>query len=128
MTRSATPIAIAVVRRGDQFLVGTRPAGSPLAGQAEFPGGKIRPGELAADAALRECLEETSIPIVVDFEYPATVQQYDHDRVALHFFACHPVDSQAEPTGGFQWVDRQRLRELDWPLGNRELLRLLLEE
>src|SRR5262249_17180878 len=40
-----TQIAIAVVECAGRYLIGQRPAGVPLAGLWEFPGGKIKPGE-----------------------------------------------------------------------------------
>ena len=63
-------VAIAVVQHEGRFLVGTRPAGVPLAGLAEFPGGKVHAGEMPADAAARECLEESGLTVCVGEEYP----------------------------------------------------------
>ena len=76
-----TIIAIAVVEHDDRFLIGQRPAGVALAGYWEFPGGKVEPDESPADAAVRECLEETGIQISVVGEYPTTRHQYDHDTL-----------------------------------------------
>lgn len=56
---SPQSIAIAVVQRGEQFLIGQRPLGVALAGLWEFPGGKVLPGESPEAAAVRECQEET---------------------------------------------------------------------
>ena len=50
-----TDIAIAVVEQAGAFLIGQRPAGAPLAGLWEFPGGKSEPGETPEAAATREC-------------------------------------------------------------------------
>ena len=38
-------IAVAVVRRGSEFLIGLRPDGGTLPGYWEFPGGKVEAGE-----------------------------------------------------------------------------------
>ncbi len=40
-------IAIAVVERDGEYLIGQRPEGATLAGYWEFPGGKVEPGESA---------------------------------------------------------------------------------
>jgi len=125
VTAPPTPIAIAVVQSGDCFLVGRRSAGSALAGMSEFPGGKLEPGESPAQAAVRECREETGIEIEILFEYPSRIQEYDHDRVELHFFACRPlgdVSAFAEP---YRWVPRDQLATLEFPQGNRTLIELL---
>ena len=80
---AATPVAIAVVQRGDQFLVGVRPDG-PLSGYCEFPGGKVRDGETPATAAARECLEETGLEVSVGRLLVRTVHEYEHGRLDLH--------------------------------------------
>jgi 8-oxo-dGTP diphosphatase len=126
-----TPIAIAVVQRQGCYLVGQRPEGAPLAGLWEFPGGKIEPGESPEVAAVRECLEETGIAAIPLFRYPEHLQQYDHDRVLLHFIACRPVaevacrpvgENPPAPRAPFRWLPRAELSRLEFPRGNRGLL------
>jgi len=54
-----------LVRRGAagtvEVLIAQRPPGKWQAGRWEFPGGKIEPGESAADAVRRELAEELGI-------------------------------------------------------------------
>jgi len=122
-----TPIAIAVVEHQNQFLIGQRPTGVPLAGLWEFPGGKIEPGESPEAAAARECLEETGLEVEVLFRYPAHIEDYAHAQVELHFIACRPVRSPPpDPTPPFRWVTRVDLARHEFPTGNRRLLQLLL--
>jgi len=79
--------AAAVILRPDgSFLLGRRPEGKPYAGYWEFPGGKVEPGETAAQALVRELHEELGIEadrytpwITREFVYP-------HAHVRLHFF------------------------------------------
>jgi 8-oxo-dGTP diphosphatase len=121
-----TPIAIAVVQWRGCFLAGPRPEGVPLAGLWEFPGGKIEAGETPEAAAVRECLEETGVAAVAVGRYPQHVQQYDHDRVLLHFIACRPAgDEPASPRPPFCWLPRAELPNHEFPRGNRDLLALL---
>ena len=54
------PGASAVILRGDTVLLVERGRGAAK-GIWSFPGGHIEPGERAADAALREVLEETGV-------------------------------------------------------------------
>ncbi len=125
---SPTQIAIAVVRHDDRFLIGQRPAGTPLAGCWEFPGGKVKTaeGESTQDAARRECLEETNVLVAVGGEYLAQVESYEHGAVHLHFFDCVPVDVTQTPREPFRWVARANLSDYTFPAGNRAILDLLL--
>ncbi|MDP6469251.1 MAG: NUDIX domain-containing protein, partial [Pirellulaceae bacterium] len=65
MCDEPTLIAIAVVEHNGRFLVGMRPVETVLAGFSEFPGGKVEPNEVPAQAAVRECLEETGLEVEV---------------------------------------------------------------
>jgi 8-oxo-dGTP diphosphatase len=123
----ATLIAIAVVEQDDRFVIGQRSPGVPLAGLWEFPGGKVEPGESAEQAAIRECREEAGIEVQVLGEYPPQNQQYEHGRVELRFFRCRPLLADALPMMPFRWVQRQDLKEYDFPEGNRHMLSLLLQ-
>lgn len=49
------------LRRGNQILIGQRPENNSLAGQWEFPGGKIESGEAPEIALARELSEELGI-------------------------------------------------------------------
>ncbi len=104
---AAKPIAVAVVEHRGKFLIGRRPEGVPLAGLWEFPGGKVEASETPAAAARRECLEETGLAVVVGEKYPEVLQQYDHDKVHLHFFACTLAENttaEEPPTPvGYRW-------------------------
>jgi 8-oxo-dGTP diphosphatase len=121
------PIAVAVVQHRGRVLIGRRPAGVPLAGLWEFPGGKVRQGETAQQAAARECLEETGLAVRIVRAYPEAVHQYEHGSVRLHFFAAEPMDAAAEPSGPFVWVPVAELGRYQFPPANAAVLRRLLE-
>ncbi len=87
MSRRIVEAAAAVILRPDgSFLLGRRPAGKPYAGYWEFPGGKIEPGETAAQALVRELHEELGIE--ADRHTPWITREfaYPHAHVRLHFF------------------------------------------
>ncbi|MBS0208490.1 MAG: (deoxy)nucleoside triphosphate pyrophosphohydrolase [Planctomycetes bacterium] len=119
-------IAIAVVERDGQFLIGQRPAGVALAGMWEFPGGKIKPGETPAQAAARECLEEAGLAVCVAGEYPQAEHDYAHADVRLHFLRCQVVEPAAVPREPFRWVARQQLADYEFPPANAKLIEQLL--
>jgi 8-oxo-dGTP diphosphatase len=119
-------IAVAVVEHKDRFLVGVRPPGVPLEGYSEFPGGKVRDGETTAEAAERECLEETGLSITVGDLYDCTVHYYAHGVVELHFFAAAAQDPQQAARAPFRWVARNDLPSLRFPPANARVLEVLL--
>jgi len=55
--------AVALVDADGRILLAQRPAGKPLAGLWEFPGGKVNPGETPEMALIRELSEELGIDV-----------------------------------------------------------------
>jgi 8-oxo-dGTP diphosphatase len=122
-----TVVAIAVVEHDCKFLVGVRPEGAPLAGFAEFPGGKVDAGETSEAAAVRECLEESGMRVSVERELLVKRHQYDHGLLEIHFFLCRPVgSSETNPRLPFRWVSASELRTLNFPAANAEVTALLM--
>jgi mutator protein MutT len=126
MNAQPTPIAIAVVRHGDRYLIGQRREEVALAGLWEFPGGKVHPGETPAEAAARECFEETGLQVDVGEPYSQVVHRYDHDRLHLHFFASTPRDPAAAPKKPFRWVSAAELSRYEFPAANQALVARLI--
>jgi ADP-ribose pyrophosphatase YjhB (NUDIX family) len=66
MSRAPIPtwyFALVVVRRGHRFLLTQE---QKYGSTWSIPGGRVEPGELLVDAAVREVLEETGVPVRVD--------------------------------------------------------------
>ena len=124
-------VAVAVVEANDRFLIGVRPVGVPLAGLAEFPGGKVEAGESPEVAAVRECFEETGLAVEVTEKYFSTVHQYEHGLLEIHFFRCRVVTASSLnarlPRLPFRWVTAEELATLEFLAANRQLTELLLQ-
>ena len=56
-------VAAALVDSDGRVLIAQRPEGKQLAGQWEFPGGKVEPGETPEAALIRELEEELGIVV-----------------------------------------------------------------
>ena len=56
-------IAIGVLPRAGEFLLGKRPSDKPYPSCWEFPGGKLEEGESARDALVREWEEELGVTV-----------------------------------------------------------------
>ncbi|MGZ8202668.1 MAG: Nudix family hydrolase [Burkholderiales bacterium] len=79
-------VAAAVLQREDgAFLLAQRPAGKVYAGYWEFPGGKVEPGESAAQALARELHEELGIDVLNAYPWLTRDYDYEHARVRLRF-------------------------------------------
>ena len=91
-------VAAAVLQRPDgSFLLARRPAGKVYAGYWEFPGGKVEPGEPAAQALARELHEELGIEIGESFPWLTRVFTYPHGTVRLNFFRVHDWKGEPHP-------------------------------
>ena len=93
MPRTPIPtfaFALVVVRKGDRFLiVQERKHGQ----QWYLPAGRVEPGETIIDAAHRETLEESGIPIEIDgiLRIEHSPHPDGHARLRT-FFLAHPAD------------------------------------
>jgi 8-oxo-dGTP diphosphatase len=124
-------VGVAVVIDGRRILVGVRGPDGPLAGYAEFPGGKCHADETPADCAIRECREETGLDVEIASSIYETVYDYPHGRIALTFLHCRPKDSAVPLIGNFRWADAGELDGLRFPEANAPVLplvRRLIEE
>ena len=74
-----------ILIKDDHVFMATRPIGKVHAGSWEFPGGKIEPGESAAEALVRELNEEIGITTKSEDCQHLTLihQSYDHGDVEL---------------------------------------------
>lgn len=120
-------IAVAVVLRGREVLVGIRPAYAPLAGYAEFPGGKCALQETVEQAAVRECFEETGLVVQARRILCQVEHSYPHGRVHVTFIECQALPLN-EPRPPFKWVPISHLRQMKFPEANKPVLQILEQE
>lgn len=126
----AKQIGIAILENDGRFLVGVRGPDGPLAGFAEFPGGKCLSGESASKCATRECEEETGLAVEARELLDERVFQYDHATLHLHFWLCQLTSENdgelPEASHGFRWVTVAELRSLNFPEANAGVVDALL--
>src|SRR5262245_30445078 len=119
-------VLAAVVEQDGAFLLTRRLKGTHLAGTWEFPGGKCEPNESHEDCLRRELIEELGVDAVIGEEMFAITHAYPERTVELHFRACRLLDTPVPQLGQqMQWVERERLRELEFPEADRELIEML---
>lgn len=79
-------VAAVIINESGQFLLAQRPADKVYAGYWEFPGGKVEPGEAAADALRRELHEELGIEVITCYPWLTREFDYSHAAVRLRFY------------------------------------------
>ena len=129
MPEALVTIAVAVVVHEGHVLVGRRSCHAlEAAGLDEFPGGKLEAGETVAEAAARECLEETGIAVrVTDRSFGiASAQQSPPLLIIFHW--ATPIDPATRPTPPFAWIPIGQLAELNFPEANAAVLALLQQD
>jgi 8-oxo-dGTP diphosphatase len=127
MTETIVRVAIAVVEHQGNYLVGTRQPHEALAGCAEFPGGKCNPQEGAADCAVRECREETGLPVVAIRKLYSCRHAYPHGTLDLEFWLCRPASAVVVDGigGNYRWFPARALQSLRFPGANQPVIELL---
>jgi 8-oxo-dGTP diphosphatase len=113
----------AASRAGRTVLVARRSHPARLAGQWEFPGGKVERGETAERAIERECAEELGCRIRVDGELAR--QSLDTGATLVLFRASLATDSAAPAPlehSELRWAQAADLSELDWVATNRQFV------
>ena len=76
--------ACALVDPDGRVLIAQRPAGKPMAGLWEFPGGKIEQGERPEETLIRELKEELGIVVSEPCLAPLTFASKEKHDSHLH--------------------------------------------
>lgn len=122
-------VALAIVRRGDQWLVARRLPTAHLGGQWEFPGGKRERAESLQDAALRELYEECGVEAIAVRTLQEVRWEYEDRTVRLTPVLCRWIRGEGEPLGCemCKWLPFQGLQQLEMPTANLRILEQLRE-
>ncbi len=121
-------IALALVWHQGRLLITKRPPEVHQGGLWEFPGGKLEPGETAAQAAAREVLEETGLSVTAIRERAGFEHDYGELKLRLIAVDCLATAPDALPLASEQvrWVLPSELMGYAFPEANGALIEALV--
>jgi len=122
------PVVTGLIKKNGKVLLGQRPPGNSLAGQWEFPGGKIELGESPPQALKRELFEELEIEAEIGALRFANTHAYGDRGVLLLFFDVlfWKGEPKASHHSELKWVSPDDIPSMDIPEANRKNLDLIM--
>ncbi|MBK5933979.1 8-oxo-dGTP diphosphatase [Rhodovulum imhoffii] len=121
--------AVALIDADGRVLLAQRPAGKPMAGLWEFPGGKVEPGETPEAALIRELQEELGIDTRASCLAPLSFASHSYAdfHLLMPLFACRRWTGTPAPREGqaMKWVRANRLRDYPMPEADLPLIPVL---
>jgi len=118
-------VVAAIIERAGDILVGQRTAEQSHPMKWEFPGGKVEPGESAAEALARELEEELGIRRATGEEVTRYRYQYPGKK-EIELIFLRVVSFEGEPVNRIfrelRWHPKTKLGELDFVEGDRPFL------
>jgi 8-oxo-dGTP diphosphatase len=121
--------AVALVDADDRILLARRPAGKPMAGLWEFPGGKLNEGETPEAALIRELREELAIDTVESCLAPIAFASHTYDdfHLLMPLFVCRVWHGTPQPREGQElaWVRPRDMSKYPMPPADTPLVAML---
>ena len=122
-------VAAALYNDKGEILLAQRPAGKPLAGLWEFPGGKVEPGETPEAALARELHEELSITVNETELEPLTFASHTYPdfHLLMPLYRCQAWSGEVHPREGqsIAWVPPADLFDYPAPPADLPLFGML---
>jgi len=122
--------ACALIDADGRVLLAQRPAGKPMAGLWEFPGGKVEHGEPPEQSLIRELKEELGISVSEDCLAPLTFAShaYPDFHLLMPLYICRRWEGTVTAAEGqrLAWVRPNRLRDYAMPPADVPLISHLM--
>lgn len=118
------PVVAGFLKKGPLILVGQRPENHSLAGQWEFPGGKIESGETPEQALARELQEELGIDASVGDLKLACTHNYGDVNILIMFYEILYWKGEPKPKHHLMldWITPEELLKRPIPEANKKII------
>jgi len=121
--------ACALLSREGAVLIAKRPAGRPLAGLWEFPGGKVEGGERPEDTLIRELREELAITVSEACLAPLAFASHTYPdfHLLMPLYVCRRWNGVVTPQEGQEtkWVRPKNLVDYAMPPADKPLVAMI---
>jgi len=118
--------ACALIDSDHRILLAQRPAGKPMEGLWEFPGGKVDPGESPEASLIRELNEELGIVVQENCLAPLSFasHRYADFHLLMPLYVCRRWEGivRAREAQKLAWVRPGRLRDYPMPPADAPLI------
>jgi len=120
-------IAVGVVYKNGKTLITKRKEKGLLGGLWEFPGGKIKNGETAQQACIREIKEEVNLEVEVLSHLTQVKHAYTHFKIVMEVFRCRYVSGRIKLNGAvdYRWIKFTEIEKYPFPKANHKFIPLL---
>jgi len=119
-------VACALVDADARVLIAQRPAGKPMAGLWEFPGGKVEAGERPEETLIRELKEELGIAVNEACLAPLSFASHGYPdfHLLMPLYVCRRWEGPVTALEGqrLAWVRPNRLRDYPMPPADEPLV------
>ncbi len=117
-------ISTGVVCKGNKILITRRQSDGLLGGLWEFPGGKVKKGENAEAACVREIREEVNLEVKVLEHLIRIRHAYTHFKISMDVYICKYLSGRVRLNGpeDFRWISFRNLDNFPLPRANHKFL------
>ncbi|THV43223.1 (deoxy)nucleoside triphosphate pyrophosphohydrolase [Glycomyces buryatensis] len=116
-------VVAAAICAGEKVLAAARSYPPEMAGQWEFPGGKVEPGETETEALRRECREELGVEIEVGERFGGDLSTTGgRFLVRVYLARILSGEPEAREHADLRWLAADDLDSVPWLPGNRLMI------
>ena len=119
-------VSLALINDDDKILLSKRPKNKHLSGFWEFPGGKVKSGEVPEIALIREIKEEIDIDINNKCIAPLSFTEFDYKefQLLLLLYVCRKWEGEPKSMENNEiiWVKPSMLRKYKMPPADDALI------